>query len=140
MKVKIKSEGEKVTQILIDEHDFTKAPISRIDVCFKGGDNPKLLLEADIDDIEIEGDFKALRKIPEEYTVNVNLNTSDIDIREITKELNRLSNGTLDDFNHINSSNISNTTEVKVEGDLSNVSINAIEDYIINNFNKATCR
>lgn len=69
MKVKIKSEGKRVTQFLIDGHDFTKAPISKIDVCITGGDKPKLLFEADIDDIEIEGDFEVLRKIPTEKCV-----------------------------------------------------------------------
>lgn len=100
MKVKIKSEGKRVTQFLIDDHDFTKAPISQIDVCITGGDKPKLLFEADIDDIEIEGDFEVLRKIPVEKCV-INVPEFVISGAEIATNVNseELAKAIIENFN-----------------------------------------
>ncbi|CAI3552183.1 hypothetical protein [Clostridium neonatale] len=67
MKVKIINNGMNTRdcKVFIDGHDITEN-LTEIDVKIKGGEIPTLKLAFYPDDIEIEGDFEVLKKLPSE--------------------------------------------------------------------------
>lgn len=68
LKVKIKTDGYKATQILLDNKDISHRVVGTY-VNLKGGCIPTVTLELRPEDIEIEGEFECLReKTNKEYT------------------------------------------------------------------------
>lgn len=67
MKVKIVNNGMNTRdcKVFIDDHDMTRN-LTEIDVKIKGGEIPTLKLAFVPDEIEIDGDYEVLKKIPQE--------------------------------------------------------------------------
>lgn len=63
MKVKIKTDGFKATQILLDDKDISHRVVGT-KVNLKGGYVPTVTLELIPKDIEIEGDFDVFKDVP----------------------------------------------------------------------------
>lgn len=72
MKVKIINNGMNThdCKVFIDGHDVTRN-LTEIDVKIKAGEIPTLKLAFYPDDIEIEGDYEVLKKIPQEKNENI---------------------------------------------------------------------
>ncbi|CAG9714902.1 hypothetical protein [Clostridium neonatale] len=72
MKVKIVNNGMNTRdcKVFIDDHDMTRN-LTEIDVKIKGGEIPTLKLAFVPDEIEIEGDYEVLKKIPQEKNENI---------------------------------------------------------------------
>lgn len=74
MKVQIKTEFGKNSKVLIDGHDIGNGFIG-VDVSLKTDYIPTVKLELVPHEIEIDGDFEVLKKIPEE---NINKTSKEI--------------------------------------------------------------
>lgn len=79
MKVQIKTEFGKNSKVLIDGHDVGNR-LTGVDVSLKADYIPVVKLEIVPDEIEIEGDYEVLKKIPQEEK------TYNFKAEEITEE------------------------------------------------------
>lgn len=84
MKVQIKTEFGKNSKVLIDGYDVGNR-LTGIDVSLKADYIPVVKLELVPDEIEIEGDFEVLKKIPqeEEKTARAKLFSGEIIERKV---------------------------------------------------------
>ena len=62
-KVKITYDDVKKTSLFINGYDLSNAPITSIDFKIKACEKPRVLIEFDADELEVEGDFEVLKKI-----------------------------------------------------------------------------
>ncbi len=94
MKVKIINNGMNThdCKVFIDDHDITRN-LTEIDVKIKGGEIPTLKLEFYPDEIEIDGDYEVLKKIPQEkctehgteIVINGNKVATDVKAEDLAK-------------------------------------------------------
>ena len=84
MKVKIVNNGMNTRdcKVFIDDHDMTRN-LTEIDVKIKGGEIPTLKLAFVPDEIEIEGDYEVLKKIPQEKKENKNIFIKELNVESI---------------------------------------------------------
>lgn len=99
-KVKIKYDDIKKTRISINGHDVSNAPIRSIDFKIQGCEKPRVLIEFDADELEVEGNFEVLKKIKEEKkTMNLESNNVFNISPDVKKEIiNKLKEKVLQDF------------------------------------------
>lgn len=84
MKVQIKTEFGRNSKVLIDGHDVGNR-LTGIDVSLKADYIPVVKLELVPDEIEVEGDFEILKKLPKEEKT-YNFKTEEI-TEEFIKEI-----------------------------------------------------
>lgn len=91
MKIQIKTEFGKNSKVLIDGHDVGNR-LTRVDVSLKADCIPVVKLELVPDEIEVEGDFEVLKKLPaEEHGTEIVINgvkvATDVKAEDLAKDI-----------------------------------------------------
>lgn len=69
LKIKTDHSDNRISSVILNDEEISYK-ISGLTLQMRGGDIPKALIEVPLDNIEVEGDFEVLRKIPKEKCDN----------------------------------------------------------------------